>query len=156
MVSDAGWDAALPWLHEQLDEDEGAALAAAKRDGHRWEATDEGDVCDIDAAGNGYIATGPWSCSLGDTGVHIARHDPATILRRVESDRRLLAAAARYLDPHPGLPCTNEGDPYDSCDLHVAATAQAVNPYAAQLMALRYVDVPGFPEVLRLDQTETR
>ncbi|HEU5109840.1 MAG TPA: DUF6221 family protein [Micromonosporaceae bacterium] len=155
-MSDGDWDAALAWLGGQLDEDERLALAAAKRDGHRWEATDEGDVCDIDAAGSGYIATGPWSGSLWETGSHIARHAPAAVLRRIESDRQILAAVERYLDPHPGLPCTNEGNPYESCDHHVAAAATAVDPYAAQLMALRYVEVPGFPEVLRLDQTEAR
>lgn len=71
------------------------------------------------------------------------RHAAEVVLQRVESDRLTLAAVARYLDP------------YSSCDRRVAETVVA-NILAVRFMAPHYVEVPGFPEVLRLDQAETR
>ena len=59
------------------------------------------------------------------------------------SDSLNLAAVARYLDP------------YSSRDRRVAETIVA-NILAARFVAPHYVEVPGFPEVLRLDQAETR
>jgi hypothetical protein len=72
---------------------------------------------------------------------HIARHDPARVLREVAAKRAILTAVEKYLDPHPGQPCTNEDDQYDSCDLHTAATGR-VSPDVLPLLASVWSDHP--------------
>lgn len=89
---------------------------------------------------------------------HIARHDPARVLRDVEAKRRIVDA---YLppgaDPHPGLPCINyEGqdpadyDDYDSCSRHLEATKHRFHTdYVLRLLALSYADHPSYREEWR-------
>lgn len=79
---------------------------------------------------------------------HIMRHDPARVLAEVDAKRRILAGVEHYLDPHPGQPCTNEDedDLYEPCELHVAHMKTAVTPYVLRLLALPYVDRPGYRE----------
>ena len=100
-------DDLVAFLNARLDEDEAAALAAAKADGKyggrsHWSArfgamvTDEADpdwaVVDLSA----YVDD-------ADLGEHIARHDPARVLREVEAKRMILAryedCLARMEDP---------------------------------------------------------
>lgn len=88
----------IAFLNARLDEDEAFAIAAAGADGKyggrphwsalgRWMVTDAGDpdwaVVDL-------------SPCIEDASLaaHIARHDPARVLREVEADRMLLAALA--------------------------------------------------------------
>lgn len=72
----------------------------------------------------------------------MARHDPADILRRVESDRRILAIfdAARDSADHDA-----------ESEARFYLMSDVVNAFAQ-----RYAHLPDFPEVLRLDQTEGR
>jgi hypothetical protein len=137
-----------------MDGEERLANAAARANGLRWEGSEGG----IYHADDPYGSTAPFidDATGGfldpQLAEHIAAHDPGAILRRVESDRRIVAAVALCLNPHPGKPCTNVDEPYDSCDLHVEVADETVSPLAARLLALRYVDAPDFPEVLRMDE----
>lgn len=88
-------------------------------------AVDEGDIVALVPSGRGEHE-------------HIAMHDPASVLRWVAALREILAAVDRFVNPHPGQPCTNEGqDPPRSepCELHVARMATAVTPYALVVLA---------------------
>lgn len=134
-MPDGGWDAALSWLHTQLDEDERVAQATIlKLNGGRGEWTRHGMEVRDD---RGHLIVKHTWPNEGD---HIIRHDPAAILRRVETDRRILAHVAEEL-----------------------ADAGGDNPwwYADRLtpivkaFAQRYAHLPDFPEVLRPDQAET-
>jgi hypothetical protein len=94
------------FLAERLDEDEAAAKAAIKGGKPeigtvgQWnaylEGGDDGWAVEHDAGGKG--------CGIiGDRAIaeHIARHDPARVLRDVETDRRLIAAWKETLDVPP-------------------------------------------------------
>jgi hypothetical protein len=70
---------------------------------------------------------------------HIARHDPARVLREVAAKRAILTAVDKYLDPHPGQPCTNEDNPYVDCELHSAATGR-ISPDVLPLLASVWSD----------------
>ena len=72
--------------------------------------------------------------------------DPARVLRQVEAIRRVVDAVERYGDPHPGVPCTNEDDTYDSCDLHVELQKFNVSPYALNLLAAIWSDHAEYQE----------
>ena len=72
-----------------------------------------------------------------------------------EAKRRIIDAVQRGLDGHPG-PCVNyEGqDPadytnYDSCERHIEWSTTTLPMLAAQLLALPYVDRPGYREEWR-------
>lgn len=76
---------------------------------------------------------------------HIARHDPARVLREVTAKRRVLAAVERWRDPHPGLDCTNDDDPWAPCELHAAATGR-LDPYVLVLLAGCWSDHPDYDQ----------
>lgn len=100
MTAPAVSDGVTAFLAARLDEDEAAAEAA--RDAHRWRGASKGDPhWDTDSSGvstaDGVrVASGPYAGSDLDeeTGGHIARHDPARVLRSVTADRELLEAYA--------------------------------------------------------------
>jgi Family of unknown function (DUF6221) len=75
--------------------------------------------------------------------LHIARHDPARVLREVAAKRAILTAVDKYLDPHPGQPCTNEDNPYVDCELHSSATGR-VSPDVLPLLASVWSDHPDY------------
>lgn len=71
------------FIRARLDED-GQLARAASRDGEAWAYTGTG----VYVAGTNHpIAVGPWDGELPDEGPHIARHDPARVLRQVEAMR---------------------------------------------------------------------
>lgn len=134
-------DDLVSWLRLQLDEDERLALLqppwpwklSAERD-EVWAADDE-LIADVHAlSGN----------QLRNTAEHIANHDPSRVLREVEALRSIIDVIEQARDPHPGQPCTNEDDPYDSCELHVAAAER--RPSVIQLLAAIFSDRPGYRE----------
>lgn len=100
----------------RLDDDEAAAREAIRRGGsrwrveHRWDDTDV-DVVDEDApdAHDGTKVRKVVSLTEAATGAHIARHDPARVLRDVESARALAAEITAI--PHEYV----EGDSWFSC-----------------------------------------
>lgn len=115
----------ITFLRARLEDDEQTALAANGDEVVKW-------------FGDEAVAYGE-----SEVGQHIARWLPSRVLAEVEAKRRILDAVERYLDPHPGQPCTNIDDPWDSCDLHVERMETALNPYALRLLALPYTDRPG-------------
>jgi Family of unknown function (DUF6221) len=93
----------------------------------------------------GWMAPRTYADSIGEmdpsAAGHIVRHDPAAILRRVESDRRILAMydAAQDTASHDA---ESEARFYLMCDV-------------VKAMAHRFADLPGFPAVLRMDEATT-
>ncbi|MFD5663436.1 DUF6221 family protein [Streptomyces anthocyanicus] len=78
-------DEFLQWLREQLDDDERIAVS-----GESWTAFDESQQgtrrVDVDHSFERVVA-----CTRSWRGLHIARHDPARVLREVEAKRQVLA-----------------------------------------------------------------
>jgi hypothetical protein len=73
------------FLTARLDEDEAAAKDALSE---RWHIDTEGNVRDESTL---YVATGPWDGPVDEAdAAHIARHDPARVLREVEAKRKIL------------------------------------------------------------------
>jgi hypothetical protein len=184
----AEWDAALSWLHTQIDSDEQWARAAsepyrhadegsaAPESGVHWvwvtgenwdpvtpdpvtmefiEGPDGSWVSNLATVeqwpvthdlGGGksrvWMAPRTYADSIGEmdpaAAGHIVRHDPAAVLRRVESDRLILAM---YGEARDGADHDAEGEArfYLMCGV-------------VKAMADRFVDLPGFPEVLRMDE----
>lgn len=134
------WDAALSWLHARLDDEERIA-GRAGADQPAWTYDRETFT----------VSGGSWAIAaskdrlgtpMNDVdGVHIANNDPAAVLRRVESDRRVLAVydAAHNIASHDA---ESEARFYLMCDV-VKAFAQ------------RYAHLPDFPDVLRADPAST-
>jgi hypothetical protein len=78
------------FIEARLAEDEAIALAVQQR--APWLVVgsygDEG----VKEDGYGWVATGAYNAGMdADDAAHIARHDPARVLRDVEAKRRLLA-----------------------------------------------------------------
>lgn len=131
MTSDRAWADALSWLHLQLDEDERVARSTFSRINGgtgRWSFRDMQVRDDRDIL----IVRYTWP----NEGEHITRHDPAAILRRVESDRRILAYISDQLADHGG------DNPWWYDD--------RLTPIV-QALARRYAGAPDFPDVLRAE-----
>lgn len=81
----------VEFLTARLDEDEGIALASAPGP---WRLGDDGDVIAVDGitVAEGFALSGN---QLRATVDHIARHDPARVLRQVAAGRALLARYER-------------------------------------------------------------
>jgi len=77
----------------RLDDDEAAAKAAASEsDGAVWEFADyESGVSPVSPGSVTPVAVGAYGFMDPAQGAHIARHDPARVLRDVEAGRALLA-----------------------------------------------------------------
>lgn len=109
-------DDLVRWLRAQLDEDERIAWDACGP-GNRWEVADSGASVsqeDRDAA-------------------HIARHDPARVLREIDAKRRLLARYEELLtaSKKEGL---------------IGDVTEEYQDFLLRLLALPYADRPGFRE----------
>jgi hypothetical protein len=149
---DGGWDATLAGIREQLDTDERLARAVLDRRAEikathgvtvtfrrqPWMVADSAfadtmppnlpDAASVDALEVAEVA-------------HSDRHTAEAVLRRVESDRRILAIydAAR-----------------DAADNDVESEARFyLMGGVVKALAPRYAEVSGFPEVLRLDRAST-
>lgn len=92
LLAGPGGDALVAFAAARLDEDEGAADAAG---GERWEVGGDADDADVpaDRGGNSWIAVGPWDGGMDCAeAAHIARHDPARVLREVEAKRAIIGS----------------------------------------------------------------
>ena len=71
-----------------LDEDEQVAREAARQDGESWQTSDMGDWLTSGEHGHVMIGEeyGPGRRAID----HIARHDPARVLRQIAAHRKLL------------------------------------------------------------------
>lgn len=117
----------VKFVRARLDDDEAAARAAARPGGGAWARTSSGVYV---ADSNSPVAVGPWDGELVDEGPHIARHDPARVLREVEAKREILEMAWHRL-----------GD-----DDHGADPASLALP---EFLALAYSDHPDYREQWR-------
>jgi hypothetical protein len=92
-------DAALAALTAGLERDAELAQAVPRPD---WDANFEGAVWDSDG----------WVADVGgDLNEHVARQDPARVLRQVEAHRRILARHAPIEQPS-GFPVRGFTGPY--------------------------------------------
>jgi Family of unknown function (DUF6221) len=87
-------DAEIAFLRSQLDEDEKAAVAAARADGRyggrpHWSPLGGGMVTDTEDPDWAVADLTP-CIEDGDLAAHIARHDPARVLRDVAVWRHIL------------------------------------------------------------------
>src|SRR5690349_16544556 len=125
-------DDLVTWLRAQLDEDERVAQAATTSPWTAWHA----------AMGNGQIPVAVADQRAGEAPVilcesrpdaeHIARHDPAQVLRDVEAKRRILD----WLDQVEHIVDLVEVYSIDADD-------------ARELLALPYADRPGYRDEWR-------
>lgn len=91
----------IDFLDTWLDEDERAARDAAEETGKylsSWAAAQGGGATWVSEDGGVYtagashpFATDPYGDGLGAPGAHVARHDPARVLRDVEVVRQAIA-----------------------------------------------------------------
>lgn len=139
-------DDLVQWLRAQLDDDESAALGAKGDTLGRWTRDDgppEGIVL-YDKSGK---------LTVGQAR-HIARHDPARVLREIEAKRRLLddyTATARIRD-EAAERIKAAGDHPDPKDLETWDRAQresAILEGPVQLAALPFNDRRGYCEEWR-------
>jgi hypothetical protein len=128
------------FIEARLTEEELAAWAA--RPGDWFAASEPGTARLVGAADGAAVAV----CSKLDTepaydnAPHIALQNADRTLLRTAVIRGILVAVDKYLDPHPGQPCTNRtveghrtGGP---CDLHVAATGRVSVEVLPRLAAI--------------------
>jgi hypothetical protein len=123
-------DELVQWLRAQLDEDERIA-----RETHpvflRWDYDEF--VKEIRDLGNGNeIASGV----IPRYGAFIAEHDPARVLREIDAKRRML-------DAYAGV-AANDVNEVEYAHGYANALGEAV-----RLLALPYVDRPGYREEWR-------
>lgn len=88
----------LAWVRAEMDAAEEVALGAKGQTLGRWKE-DDGPAEDIDL----YAASG--KLTMGQAR-HIARHDPAAVLRRIKAERKVLdeceqTIAASLIDDYP-------------------------------------------------------
>jgi hypothetical protein len=135
-------DDLVQWLGQQLDEDERIARAATAGP---WTAMGQG-VLDPSPPSNrlgigmavGHAAA---SADYNETAEHIARHDPARVLREIDAKRQIIALHHQLEDAQEML---------DFC-----ATCDATGKYpeypctTLRLLALPYADRPGYREEWR-------
>ncbi|MFJ8929200.1 DUF6221 family protein [Streptomyces sp. NPDC102364] len=147
-------DDLVQWLGAQLDEDE--RIARAVRVPHDWhqgpgddpEWTDSEMVCmwppefhtpyERDKHWRGLTVEGP------ELAAHIAEHDPARVLREIDTKRQLIALHPHK--PYPPVP----GGVFCDCDA-VDGVVETDGSYCltVRLLALPYADRPGYQEVWR-------
>lgn len=123
----------VEFLQARLDEDEGAALDAARcspsrsdRDAGQWHRDGANSVID---SSDRLVVYGDGPAPYGTQAKHIARHDPARALQEVEANRRILDAwveAAEELNRH-----IEAGAPPQACFGTLHALGQVVKSVAA-------------------------
>ena len=147
----SGVEDLVRWLRAQLDEDEQAAHAATDGPWTPWRNSTMrglGDLLHVvltpgqKPGAKAVIVTASWLDAE-----HIARHDPARVLREIDAKRQLLAL-------HVPTPHEDEGDPWPGCstcswrdemdDLRVRYPCPTV-----RLLALPYTGRPGYLDAWR-------
>ena len=134
-------DELVAWLGQQFDADEAAARLMDQHYPSPWDGADRGWMAHVVADGPDFREVtrleqwqgqpdGLW---LGDIIDHIARHDPARVLREIEAKRDLLRFA--------------EGihDHYETFTTGVFSRLEET----LRLYALAYADRPGYQESWR-------
>lgn len=122
-------DELVRWLGKQLDDDERAARAATPGP---WHAQDGGVVSDDDEQ---WPVAETQSARDREDRVHIARHDPARVLREIDAKRRIIDQHKRYAAERRRM--MGGWDPQSDDSPILAALASV------------YADRPGFREEWR-------
>lgn len=126
-------DDLVQWLRDRLDDDERIARGACWDDqSDEWSARPPQKsyerYCVVDYLDDGVVAVTPENADPDGVGQHVARHDPARVLREVESKRRV---SARILN-------------------HAAVMGwDEVHGDVLRSLALPYADRPGYLEEWR-------
>lgn len=141
------------WIHAQLDADERIARAAAERVDPDWGEDDE----HVYSLPHGYpVAFGSVGGMHGELRAHIAAHDPARVLREIDSRRQLLALhviTVEKADVAPFDSYTGERNP-DEYNVTCAVCGWASDDRTSacltlRLLALPYADREGYREEWR-------
>lgn len=160
-MSDAVWDAALSWLHKQLDEEEQLAINGARFHGDR-----RPQDSDWSAAPDVYVTSKRTGSAIGhfqwaNAAKHAARHDPARVLREIEAKRQILALVVpaiegmeSQIEGEWGVPEFHNGP--DGTPVRVREPYPSVAQDLVRYVAAPFAGLPDFPEVLRLDPAEDR
>lgn len=142
----------------RVDDDERAALPA--RGGEWYATTEPGKVPVVGSDDGNAVAV------CGEPGVepvcrnaeHVALHSAARALRQAAVYRAIVAGVDKWLDPHPGQPCTNRidggGRLPGPCYLHVAATGR-VTPETLPMLAAIWSKHPDFDPAWLVTMTLT-
>ena len=151
-------DDLVRWLGEQLDEDERTARDASADGDGRWSyvETRGGDHKVVDSLG--YTITGhydieaqPYFCEP-----HIARHDPARVLREIDAKRQVLTGYTKTVERVEELDALRERLKARGQDVFMTEMDRAsaihkrdVLHGVLQILALPYADRPGYREEWR-------
>ncbi|MFF0512456.1 DUF6221 family protein [Streptomyces sp. NPDC004250] len=150
-------DDLVVWLRAQLDEDERVATAATAGP---WRAHDthlgqyghtatvlsgEGNATDLRAWLPSHSHE-PWdeTRNVWNDAAHIARHDPARVLREIDAKRQIMRKAfehAATIDGEWG--CCHDAEAIE------AGRCDEQHPDHLPLLALPYADRPGYQESWR-------
>lgn len=126
----------VAFLRARLDEDEAAAVAP-----ETWTAFEENESTgtrrvDVDHSFERVVA-----CTRAWRGVHIARHDPARVLREVEAKRQIVDLHRPVQRRSTG----SSGGAIEDCQVCDHFPAQYPCP-TLRLLALPYADHPDYRE----------
>jgi hypothetical protein len=127
----------MQWLREQIAATRVAA-EAVPADQRAWTADAAGNVYVQDS--NVGIAFGPWDGDLGETGQHIAGHDPQAVLDLCESHTAILDHIERYGVPVVEIDSQFDGDFFGKT--FVALRAQDLLRH----VGIAYRHNPGYDE----------
>jgi hypothetical protein len=130
-------DDLVAWLRAQLDEDERLAKAAAVDGGPDW-APDGTFLADLIDPLPSQRRAHPERIFLltQEDADHIARHDPARVLREVEAKRRIIDAYEEA--------CERVRNPVTADNRAAARIAQFELEGVVRLLAAAYADRPGY------------
>jgi hypothetical protein len=126
----SGVDELVRWLGDQLDEDERIARAAAEETEAKWDSGNRYLSDSVDEASTGApVVIGTHEYLDWSVRQFIAAHDPARVLREIDSTRQMLVR----------------------CEEAMMAASTMLVHFAKQTvreMALPYADREGYEEVL--------
>jgi len=133
----------VAWLRGVLDENEAAARELVAEAARCREALKEPRLL-----GTTQVGWGNWTA---------VERTALQALADIEAKRAIVDAVERYVswEPHPGVPCDNEGNPHEPCDLCIAANRSMpprIEPHVLLLLAMAYADRPGYRTEWRLTE----
>jgi hypothetical protein len=140
-------DDLVQFLRDRLDDDERVARAAMW-DGQSdvWTASPPKATYErytvVDYCDDGVVVVTPENADADGVGRHVARHDPARVLREVDAKRRLLAEHLPAKSPHVPFP-------YCHCEAGDGCVGGPYPCLTVQLLVLPYADHPNYRDEWR-------
>lgn len=144
------------WLGEQLDEDERIARGATEFASPQWHLDEDSTtvlmwppeprVAEMERRKGLPVTSDEWRGVMVDSsgnaglGQHVARHDPARVLREIESKRQMLRDADDF--------CAEYDNDIDD-DNSAAQRAYCWRDTIRRNLAVAYADRPGYLEEWR-------